>query len=397
MKEISISLMHHNDRSHEIIQPVLDAFEKEFHIHVNLSILNWSTGYTELTREAIYGRGPDISEIGSTWVSSLTSMNSLRPFTPRDVMQMGQPEAFIPAAWQTCLLKDDARVWAIPYTGNIYLINYRKDLFQKAGIDPLSAFQSHAKIEETVRQLAQSGVPMPIVLPEDRYALLHAMTSWIWEQGGDFCTSDGKQVLFGQPESILAIRAYFGLLRSIAPATLPLASSRPRSIELFCNAETALHFYDLTIKFLQPEMLPEVRENLGVLPFPKPYFMGGTNLVIWQHSPRVEAAVALVQYLTSSTPMAQVAVPYGMLPPRLSVMKTPEFLSDPFLKNLGDVTTGGRSYPSVKAWGMIEKRFVDALFDIRTIILADPWANIDELIQKRIVPLADRLNVGLMQ
>ena len=389
--------MFHNERSLGIIQSALDEFEKQSHIHVNLNVLNWQTGYSELTKGAIYGRGPDVSEIGTTWVSGLTAMNALRPFSPQDMAQIGKPEEFIPASWNTCRIPSDERMWAIPYTANIYSINYRKDLLQKAGIDEASAFQSHAQIAKTVRQLAQSGVQMPVVLSEDRYALLHAMTSWLWAQGGDFCTPDGKQILFDRPESLAAISAYFGLLRGLSPDVLKMAASQPYSVYLFCEGQSAIHFYDLSVREKMPEMLPNVLENWGVTPFPKPSFMGGTNLVIWQHSPHVEAAMALVQFLTSVPSMAQAVIPFQMLPPRLAVMETPEFLQDQFLKNLGDVANAGRSYPSVKLWGMIEKRFVDVLFDIRSIVLSDPSVDLDALIQNKVIPVAERLNIAITQ
>lgn len=395
MKEIALSLMFHNPQSVPIVQTVLDEFENQYRIHVNLNVLNWETGHSELTKGAIYNRGPDVSEIGSTWVSDLVAMNALRAFSPQDLIQIGKPEEFIPASWHTGYAGDQ-RMWSIPYTANIYLIHYRKDLLRKAGINEVTAFQSHEKITETVKQLMESGVEIPIVITEDRHALLHSMASWIWAAGGDFCSADGKQVLFDQPESLEAIREYFGLLRYIAPACLKRLETES-SIDLFSRGESAIHFQGVLTVGLEHQMQPHVRQNWGVAAFPKPYFIGGTNLVIWQHSTNVESALQLVQYLTSVTPQLRVSLPFRMFPPRLAVMSTPEYLADPMMKNLGDIPRFGRSYPAVKLWGVIEERLITGLLSIRAAVLADPHADLDTLIEQTLIPLARRLNIALAQ
>jgi multiple sugar transport system substrate-binding protein len=395
MKEIALSLMFHNPQSVPVVQAVLDEFEKQSRIHVNLKVLNWETGHAELTKGAIYSRGPDVSEIGSTWVSDLVAMNALRAFTPHDLNLIGKADEFIPASWQTGQAGDQ-RMWSIPYTANIYLIHYRKDLLRQAGIDETTAFQSHENIKETVKQLAQSGVEMPIVLTEDRHALLHSMASWIWAAGGDFCSADGKQILFDQPQSLQAIQEYFGLLRYIAPHSLKRLETES-SIDLFCQGQSAIHFQGVLTVGLENLMLPHVHENWGVAAFPKPYFIGGTNLVIWQHSPNIESALQLVQYLTSVKSQVQLSLPFRMLPPRLAVMSTPEYLADPMMRNLGDIPRFGRSYPAVKLWGVIEERLISGLVGIRMAMLADPSADLSTLIEQSIVPLARRLNVVLAQ
>lgn len=393
MEELGLSLMFHTEQSLKTIESLLQEFESETRIHVNLTVLDWATGHSQLVREALYNRGPDVSEIGSTWTSDLVAMNALRPFSPQDLHQIGNPQEFVSASWKTGLIEGDERVWAIPYTANLYLIYYRKDLLRKAGLDEQTAFRSHAAIDETVGRLRRDGLDIPLLLPDDPHALLHSLASWIWAGGADFCSPDGKQVLFDRPESLAAMRAYFGLLRHLAPEALKKVDGA-RSIDLFCQGASAIHFHDLAMA-PEEQMAPQVLENLGVAPFPEPYFMGGTNLVTWQHSSRTPAAVSLVKFLTSVPTMARLVVPFRMLPPRSAVMELPGLQQGPFLNRLGPVAAGGRSYPVVRLWGVIEDRLINALLGIRTAALADPQLDLDELISQKITPLADKLNVVL--
>jgi multiple sugar transport system substrate-binding protein len=396
MEELDLSLMFHNEQSMATIQSVLDQFESQTRIHVNLNVLNWETGHAQLTRDAIYNTGPDVSEIGSTWLNDLMGMNALHPFSPQELLKIGKPEEFIPASWEMCKVVGDERMWAIPYSVDIYLIYYRKDLLRKAGLDEATAFQSHAQIEETVKRLKESGVQIPLLLSEDRHSLLHSMASWIWASGGDFCAPDGSRILFDQPESLKAMRDYFGLLRYLSPEALDTVR-RERSIDLFCKGQSALHFHDMPAMASELGMLPEVLENWGIVPFPKPYFLGGTHLVIWLHSPHAAAAVKLVQFLTSTDSMEKIIPSFRMLPPRPAVMSTPEIHREVLLKTLEDVASHGRSYPSVKLWGVVEERLITALMSIRSAVLADPQVDLDAIIRQAIVPVAQKLNIALSQ
>jgi len=249
-------------------------------------------------------------------------------------------------------------------------------LLRKAGLDEPTAFRSHAAIDETLGRLRLDGLDIPLILPDDQHALLHSLASWVWTAGGDFCSPDGKQILFDRPESLAAMRAYFGLLRHIAPAALKTVDGA-RSLDVFCQGGSAIHFHDLSLASEQ-QMAPQVLENLGVTSFPEPYFMGGTNLVIWQHSARTPAAVSLVKFLTSVPSMAKLVIPFRMLPPRPAVMEMPELQQEPFLSRLGPAAAGGRSYPVVRLWGVIEDRLINALSGIRTAAIADhslTWTN----------------------
>jgi ABC-type glycerol-3-phosphate transport system substrate-binding protein len=244
--------------------------------------------------------------------------------------------------------------------------------------------------------MSEAGIEMPICLPDDHHTILHTLASWIWAQGGDFCSKDGKHVLFDRPESLAAIRAYFGLLSYLSPDALTKASQQ-KSVDLFYNGHTAIHFHDLPVMAPEQKMAPDVLGNWGTTPLPKPYFVGGTNLVIWQHSPHVHAAVNLVKFLTSVPTLRQVMGPFRLLAPRVEAMAMPKFLDKALLKDLGDIASDGRSYPAVKLWGVIEERLIATLFEIRSAILADPQINLDELIQQKITLLAHKLNITLSQ
>ena len=103
MSEIELSFIADNP-SGSNIWPALAEFEAQHRIHVHARGFTWGTAWAELAKIAMYRSGPDVSVVGSTWIDSFISMNTLRSFTPREVAEIGGPQAFLPAAWQSGLL-----------------------------------------------------------------------------------------------------------------------------------------------------------------------------------------------------------------------------------------------------------------------------------------------------
>jgi len=100
MVEIEFSVMEGAAGDANSLLPLLEAFEAEYHIHVNLIGIPWSKGWGEIAKFGIYGNGPDVSAIGTSWIGSLAAMQALRPFTPKQVKALGGAESFFETSWQ---------------------------------------------------------------------------------------------------------------------------------------------------------------------------------------------------------------------------------------------------------------------------------------------------------
>src|SRR5689334_10272595 len=124
MVEIEFSVMVFTEENAKSLQTLLQDFEAKSHIHVNLVGIPWVNGWAEVAKFGIYGYGPDVSSIGTTWIGSLASMQALRPFTAQQVSKLGGAEAFFDASWRTGLFPNDQTVWAIPWLADVSVIYY---------------------------------------------------------------------------------------------------------------------------------------------------------------------------------------------------------------------------------------------------------------------------------
>src|SRR5512141_2227383 len=105
MVEIEISTIPDAEIDLTVMRSLLEEFSSQSGVKVKLDTMTWGTAWTDFITIASHGKGPDISHIGGTWVGSLAIMNALRPFSPRDIEEMGGARAFLNPTWQSSLLE----------------------------------------------------------------------------------------------------------------------------------------------------------------------------------------------------------------------------------------------------------------------------------------------------
>ena len=75
MEEITFSVFEHGAGSVENLPALLQQFEQQFGVRVHLDVISsWEKGWSRLVEMALYHEGPDVSEIGDTWVGDLVRM-----------------------------------------------------------------------------------------------------------------------------------------------------------------------------------------------------------------------------------------------------------------------------------------------------------------------------------
>jgi len=376
------------------LQPLLDQFESEQNVRVRLRLLSWDTAWSDIIRVALYGDGPDVSEIGSTWLGDLIAMNALYPFRIGDLIALGGSRTFLPTAYEGLCLPDQPEVWAIPWLTGARLVFYRRDMLQTAGIDERTAFLSPRHLEQTLAQLQSSGVAVPWTIPTGvTHSTLLNVATWVWGCGGDFLSPDGRQTMFGRPNAIAGFRAYFALRRFLAPAVQRLSGLEPDA-QFLNDSNTAI---TLSGSWLFDQASPELKEQMGVALPPGPSFIGGSHLVVWNHTRYAEPAVRLIRFLLTTLAQVSYSQRVGLLPATLDALSAPLYTTDPLWQIAVDGLKTGRTFPVARSWGLIEDRLTNELAELWDDVLRDPDSDPDAAISRRLIPLANRLDLALGQ
>lgn len=377
-----------------LMRSLLEPFQAENGVRVRLRVLAWDSAWSDIIKVALYGDGPDVSEIGSTWLGDLVAMNALREFDSDEIEASGGPSAFLPLAWQGAHLVGAAIVWAIPWLIGSRLLFFRRNLLEKARVDLPPRFQTDQQLDETLARIHASGVAVPWTVPT---GLTHTTflnsASWVWGAGGDFVTPDGKRTLFNQPEARRGLRGYFALGRFLSPEVRRLNGLEPDD-QFLRDPNTAM---TLSGAWLAGKASGELREQLGVALPPGPPFVGGSYLVVWKHSRAPEVARALIHFLTRVPAEVEYGQRVGLLPATRAAMGEAPFAASPFWQMAVRGLEQGRAFPVTRSWGLMEDRLVSALAAIWRDILADTQSDLDTVIAHHLDPLAKRLDLVLGQ
>jgi len=396
MAEIELSLMSHGLNPASDLRPLLDQFEAQQRCRVRVRVLSWESVWTELVKVALYGIGPDVSEVGMNWVCNLAAMNGLRPFHATELEAMGGPAAFLEPSWKSGWVIGEAKAWAVPWLADTRVIYYRRDLLAKAGIDEHTAFQSHQHLEQTLERLQTNGVDSPLVIPTLLTAnTLHNLASWVWGAGGDFVSLSGQRTRFNEAQARAGIRAYLGLHRYLAPSARGLDARQSDSFYQQGRAAVTISGPWLALPNLSQSNNSGVMANMGVAPPPGVPFVGGSDLVIWKHTQQERAALKLVQFLTSWLAQTHYCLRIGLLPVRLDVLNTSPFADHPICRVMSAEAKAGRSFPSFSAWGLIEDSLTTELAFLWSQVLAEPNLDLDAVLAERLGLLAARLDQAL--
>jgi len=377
-----------------LLRPLLDVFEAQSGIHVTLRALSWDQSWGELIKVALYGDGPDISEIGSTWLGDIAAMNALHAFTPDEIAFIGKPHHFLSAAWHGCHLPGSDVIQAIPCCVGTRLIFYRRAMLNALGIAEDTAFQTLDDVENTLAALQKSGVKVPWTVPTGyTHTTLLGLYSWLRGAGGHFVSADGKRVLFNQPAAREGIRRYFSLGRFLAPSVRHLNGLEPD--EQFLNdAQTAAV---LSGVWLIEQISPSARNEIGLAKPMGTLFVGGSHLVVWKHSRRREAAIKLIKFLTGTEQQVEYSRISGELPAVLEAYDLPPYSSDPLFKAVIAGMRDADTFPMTRAWGLMEDRLSTEFAYLWEEVLNNPNLNLEALIARRLEPMARRLDLVLGQ
>lgn len=395
MVELELTLMGQGPDPAGDLRALLERFEAEERTRVHVTVYSWETGWTEIVKVALYGHGPDLSDVGTTWIGNLGAMNALRPLAAADVSACGGQGAFLPAAWQSGVLRDAPEVWAIPWLADTRVIYYRRDLLEAAGIDPVTAFRTHGDLERTLETLLSHGHAMPWAVPSTATLnTVHIVASWVWGAGGDFVTGDGRQFILTRDAAMAGLRAYFGLARFLTPAARGLGATQ--ASDLFLSGHAAMCISGPWTWAIgmnrQQAMAPEIARHVGAAVPPGIPFVGGSSLVLWRHSPHDRDALRLIRLLTNPVVQAGYSQRVGLLPTRLDVLDTPLFTTDPLGSVMSQALRSGRAFPTLRLWGLVEEKVSAVLARVWSDVLAAPEANLDTLIHKHLDPLTMQLN-----
>lgn len=377
----------------------LERVISRFGLNLQLQTVEWGELWPMVSQSAFTKKGAVVAEIGSTWLQSLVGMHALKPINKEDALTLGGEAAYVKAAWDSCHVRGNATLWSIPWSADVRVIYFWRDMLEAAGVNPQFAFDTHPHMMNTLEQLREAGYETPWVVETSRNNNpLENAASWLWKNGGCFVSQDGRRAAFTAEPALNGLMEYFSLLRYY-PAEAGILNEGQANT-WFAERKAAVTMSGpWLLNHLSKYQSQDMLDVVGIALPPGPSFVGGTHLAVMAHiSPKVERQVMeLCLFLGSENTQRELIPLMNVLPVRKSILRDPFYAQNPHLSVMVQALKHGKLMPNVPRWTIIEDRLMDAFAVISQDILQQGSSQISQTVDKRLKTVAARLNMVLSQ
>src|SRR4051812_14877319 len=369
-KGVTLTLwtMPNSPKPKEDLEKMIAPFTAKTGVKVDVQEVGWDVQFDRIRNAAVSGEGPDITQAGTTQVPFFAALGGFKDLTG-NVADIGGKDAYAPGIWNTTQVEGQEGTWAVPWFTEARSIYYRKDVLEKAGVDPATAFKDLTSFKATL-QAIKDKVPgiEPFGAPGKKaYDLVHNVMPFVWDAGGAELSSDAKQSTINSPEAQAGVEFVGDLITAGLFDKSQLERDGTQVENQFKGGRLAVWIGGPWVlgSIDRPEddtWSKEARANVGVAPMPtgpggKAYtFVGGSDLVIFKSTKHPNEAWALLKFLSEDQTQKDYAGLLGMFPARLEPQKQVGDSSANH-KAFFEAIQSGRTYAPIPQWGQIENAY----------------------------------------
>ncbi|MBL0385710.1 sugar ABC transporter substrate-binding protein [Tumebacillus sp. ITR2] len=393
-----------------LMKPYLD---KHPNVKINVTVLDWGSAWTKITTAATSGTGPDIMQLGTTWVPAIAAMNGIDKITDKTA-DIGGADAYLPASWKTTMIEGQPDVYAVPWFVDARAVYYRKDAFEKAGVDPKDAFKTWDSFKAALQKVNHVNIDgqemAAFTMPgKNDWNVAHNIFPWVWEAGGEVLAKDNKKSTFNSETALKGLMFYTGLAKDGLVDKKSLEENSSQVEADFADGKAAA-IIDTPVLIKSFATSKEnggysdklAAKNYAVAPLPagpsgQATFFGGSDLTVFSGSKNKGNAWDVVKYLASDDAQLQYAQLSGMLPAKNSALNSSYVTNDPNLSAFKAATQFGRSYPSIPQWGPTETVLVKHFGNIWDIVAGVNGTYSDAAVKKELDAAAQEVDSILKQ
>jgi multiple sugar transport system substrate-binding protein len=362
------------------LEGLLEPFTAETGIKVKVQVVGWDVQLDRIRNASVSGDGPDVTQAGTTQVPFFAALGGFEDISKR-VGEVGGKSAYAPGVYQTTQLAGRPGTWALPWFTEARAIYYRKDVLEKAGLDPATAFADWDALRSTLETI-KAKVPEidgqriePFGSPGKKaFDLVHHVMPFVWDAGGAELSPDAKTSAIASPQAAEGVRYVAGLLEDGLYDKTQLERDGTQVENQFKGGKLAVWIggpWVLGTVDRKDDTIwsDAARKNVGVAAMPsgpsgKGYtFVGGSNLMMMKNASNKDAAWALMKYLAQADVQASYADKLGMFPARLDAQEkvgAKDANHEQFLKAIQQ----GRTYAPIPQWAQVENAYKTRLGNI---------------------------------
>lgn len=322
----------------KILNEEFEKFTARTGIEVDVEVVGWGDMLNKILGAAVSGVGPDVVNLGNTWSASLQATDAFVPFTQERMRQLGGRDRFLDTSMGSTGMADRPPS-SVPLYGLTYGVFYNKAMFERAGVErPPDDWEEFVEVARKLTRPEEDvwGLTLPAASYTDNS---HFCFMFGRQEGTDFFGADGKAA-FTSEAAVSGVRRYVELMsrhRVVNPDDAEIGAAG-EAINNFATGDSAmLMAQNSAIATVRASGMEDSEWGVFPMPVPRPLaedgeavrgIVGGTNIAIFRDSPRKEAAMKLVEFMTGSAEQKILNEKYGSLPVVEDAYDHPAFNTD---------------------------------------------------------------------
>ncbi|MDN4079971.1 sugar ABC transporter substrate-binding protein [Paenibacillus polymyxa] len=338
----------------KLLPEIVKDFEKENpEIHVDVQALPWDNAHDKLLTAVASKSGPDVVQLGTSWVPELASAGALTDITPY-ISKYPELEAknFFKGAVSTAQF--EAKPVAVPWYTETRVLFYRSDLLKQVGYN--EAPKTWEELSDAAQKLAARGkgkYGISFSAKEQSMGFMFAL------QNGSKLVDEQGNPLFNQAPFVDAVKYVNTFFQNGSNAVdIGIDSVQGLQGEGIVPMFISGPFMIKEIKSKAPELegkwniaeLPGKVNNLSVL--------GGANLSIMKFSKHPEESAKFLAYMSKPETQLKWMELSSNLPATTKSWEDAKLKSDPMLLTIRKQLDHSAALPQLAAWEEVSQQFI---------------------------------------
>lgn len=322
---------------------------------------------TKLQTSIVSGSGPDVFDLGTTFVPTAQATKGFSTLSDSDWQQVGGKSRFFPQQLTMSGITSNNLI-AVPWLMRPFVMVYSKDLFQRAGITSPPTTWSEFVTDAQKMTNTSAGVYGTAIDPSDSFDPWKIIWQMSKQLGSDFISPDFKTAQLNSPEAQSALQFWFDWVAKykIANST-DMSWKSGDATKAFMNGKVgmqimistslipALHTAGLDghYGFAPMPTIPYGMTSLPANGLPVTSIVSGDMLAIASYSQEKSLALKFINMLTSTQEQKDYTATFGDLP--VNVTAANQLASqNEVIASLVKAEAGATPTPFSGSWGAIE-------------------------------------------
>ncbi|MFJ6996665.1 extracellular solute-binding protein [Streptomyces sp. NPDC003090] len=338
--------------SDEFLKRFTTTYEQENPgVRLEIVIQEWTGIGKKVTAALASEDAPDVIEVGNTQVAQYAETDLLYDLTLESVRDLGREE-WLPGLAEPGSI--DGSQFGIPWYAANRVVIYRKDLFQRAGVEEPP--KTREQWIEDIEKINGTGAQGIYLAGQDWYTL----SGFIWDEGGELAVEkNGEWTGALHTPAALKGMDFYQTLQSLGSGPKDADEENPPQAEVFAKGDVAQIIATPGAAAAIQEHNPSMASRLGFFPIPgktagRPgaVFTGGSDLVVPVNAGERAAAIDVVSALAGEEWQTDLARTMHYVPNKTSLASVVE--GDEATAAMAAGAARGRATPNSPKWADVE-------------------------------------------